>query len=485
MNRIYLSIIVILLFTALWSAYNRTRSAPAPTSPPTPEPTLSPNLEPSLDPTSTPVPIASKSATSLEPQYAGLEQDLSGVHLRLATIGGAVIFEAMYESLSIFEEATGATTEIIYMSKDNFEVDHYLKEQYQAGTVAFDIAWNHTSFFPQYIDFLEPLESYFSPEELAPFSKAILDGSTKDGHLWLMPRHGDISGLYYRTDLFDDPQNQQVFAEQYGYPLAPPETLDQMYDMAEFFTTCCDVYGTQFAGREEALTGRFMELLVVNGGQYFDGNLNPIFNSDAGVLAATWVHDLYINGYIPPDTTDYLWLEVAQNFCDGQIAFYLEWHNWYNYVQDPENCVVAGRFGIARGPVGLLGDVHTGWGGAHGFSIAAASEHKEAAAQLLKFLTSERVLYEEAQLGPLPVRDDVWARIIADASSSDVALDSKRLAIAQAQINEDFFTPPQIKEWIAFSDLWYPQLQQIMLGNVEVKPGLDTAVDETRVIMAR
>jgi multiple sugar transport system substrate-binding protein len=189
------------------------------------------------------------------------------------------------------------------------------------------------------------------------------------------------------------------------------------------------------------------------------------------------MRDLYANGLIPKDTPNLLWPEVAQNFCDGKVAIYLEWYGWYSYFQNPDNCAVAGKFGIVRGPVGA-GDKHTGWAGAHAFSIPKAAENKEAAAQLIKFLTSEAVAYDEAKLGLLPVRDDVWARIIEDASASDVPLDKTRLEVAQTQIAEDFFTPPLFPDWISFTNLWYPQLQSIILGDVDVKEGLDEAVQQ-------
>ncbi|PJF27735.1 MAG: sugar ABC transporter substrate-binding protein, partial [Phototrophicales bacterium] len=124
------------------------------------------------------------------------------------------------------------------------------------------------------------------------------------------------------------------------------------------------------------------------------------------------------------------------------------------------------------------------WAGAHAFSIPAAAQNKQAAAQLIKFLTSERVAYEEAQLGFLPVRDDVWARLIEDASQSDVGLDRIRLETARIQINEDFRTPPLIAEWIPFSNIFFPQLQAIILGDVEPQAGLDAAAEATRQLMA-
>ena len=417
-----------------------------------------------------------------EPAYAGLDKDLTGVTIKMATIGGQP-YEAMYDSISKFEEETGATVEIVFLG-DGFEIDRHLKTNYGAGTVDFDVAWNHTSFMSQYTNFVEPLQDYFTPEELAAFSPSIIEAATIDGNLQLIPRHADISALHYRTDLFGDADLQAKFEEAYGYPLAVPETLDQMYDMSEFFVGEGVVkYGTQFAGKEEALAGRFYELLFANGGDYFDAELNPIFDSEAGVSAATWMQDLYANGLIPSDTPNLLWPEVAANWCNGDVAFYLEWYGWYSYFQDPESCPnVAGKFGLARGPVGAA-DVHTGWAGAHAFSVTKDSQNKEAAVQLVKFLTSEAVEYDEAKLGVLPVRSDVSARVQADAAGSDVPLDSERLVLAATQVSEDFRTPPLFADWISFTNEWFPTLQSIILGDMSVEDGLAKGVADTNELL--
>jgi ABC-type glycerol-3-phosphate transport system substrate-binding protein len=64
-----------------------------------------------------------------------------------------------------------------------------------------------------------------------------------------------------------------------------------------------------------------------------------------------------------------------------------------------------------------------------------------------------------------------------------VELDKVRLEVAQTQIAEDFFTPPLFADWISFTNLWYPQLQSIILGDVSVEEGLAEAVDQTRSMM--
>jgi multiple sugar transport system substrate-binding protein len=411
---------------------------------------------------------ASPAASSATPRgtYAGLDKDLSGVTIKMATIGGQP-YEAMYASLPIFEEATGAKVEIVFLG-DGFQIDRYLKTNYASGTVDFDVAWNHTSFMAQYVDFVEPLQSYFTADELAAFSPSIIAAATIDGNLQLIPRHADISALHYRTDLFGD-------------DLPVPTTLQELYDDSVKLVGEGKVkYGTQFAGKEEALSGRFYEVLFANGGDYFDADMQPIFDSEAGVASATWMRDLYANKLIPADTPNLLWPEVAQNFCDGNVAAYLEWYGWYSMFQDPNSCpAVAGKFGLARGPVGSAG-VHTGWAGAHAFSVAKASQNKEAAVQLVKFLTSQEIQYEEAKLGVLPVRADVAALIQEDAAASPVQLDRDRLALAEVQVSEDFRTPPLFADWISFTDSWSPTLQAIILGDQSVEDGLAKGVSDAR-----
>lgn len=415
--------------------------------------------------------------------YAGLDKDLTGITIKMANIGGQP-YEAMYDSIKVFQEATGAKVEIVFLG-DGFQIDRYLKTNYAAGTVDFDVAWNHTSFMAQYTDFVEPLQNWFTPEELAVFSPAIIQAATIDGNLQLIPRHADISSMHYRTDLFGDPAHQAAFKEKYGYDLAPPTTIDQMSDMAEYFVTSGAVpIGTQFAGKEEGLAGRFYELLLANGGNYFDADLNPIFDSEAGKMTAQWMRDLYVKGLIPSDTPNLLWPEVAQNFCDGKVAFYLEWPGWYSYFQSTDSCPkIAGKFDMTRGPVGAAGDIHTGWAGAHAFSVAKASQNKEAAVQLVKFLTSERLQYEEAKLGLLPVRSDAFTRIKADAAASPVALDLARLKLHEQMLTEDFRAVPAFADWISFTDTWVPTLQGIILGDQSVDDGLAKGVQDTKDLL--
>ncbi len=341
----------------------------------------------------------------------------------------------------------------------------------------------------QYTNFLLPLNDFFSADELAAFSPAIIGSATVDGNVYLIPRHADISPVHYRLDLYENEEIAAAYMAATGEELTVPTTLEQIDRQARFFVeNGHSTFGYTLAGREEALTGRFYEMHFASGGSLFNENWEPTFNDEIGVAVAELLRGWYVDGIIPVDTTDLLWDGVAQYFCNGDTAIKLEWYGWYGYFQDSANCAINNNFGLARGFTGLSigGDAvrPSGWAGAHAFSIPATAPNPEAGAQLIKFLSSERVAYEEAQLGYLPVRGDVWERIIADAGMAENPLDRERLVLAQLQVSEDFKTPPLIAEWIPFSNLFYPHMQAILLGDVSAQEGLDQATAETRELMA-
>lgn len=410
------------------------------------------------------------------------EVSLEGVTIKCAFIGGAN-YEEIYKAIPKFEEETGATVEIVFKG-DGFQIDKKLKTDFAAGTVDYDVCWGHSSFFTQYIesDGIIPLEDYWTEDELSDFILMILDSGRKDGHLWIIPRHFDISCLHYRTDIFEDSDMQAKFKDETGADLKVPETWDEFKETALGLQKILPAgsYATEFAGKEEALTGRFYEILTSEGGQFFDENWKPAFNSDAGVKAATMLRDLYAAGAMPPGMTDYVWEDVAQNWVTGIIAMYTEWYGWYSYFQDPEASQVAGKFDITRQPMGD-GGIYSGWAGQHSFSITKACENVPAAVSLIKFLTNYDQQYTEAQMGILVTRNSVWDTIIEEAEASDDPLAVKRLELAKLQAAEDFRTPPLVAQWLPASDILYPIVQAIILGDKEPKAGLDeaaAAVDE-------
>ena len=192
---------------------------------------------------------------------------------------------------------------------------------------------------------------------------ANIKASTLDGKLVMLPRaQFDVSALYYQKSLYQDEAKKTAFKTKYGYDLVPPDTWKEVTDQAEFFASPPDFYGTQFAGKEEAINGRFYEMVVAEGGEYLDKDGKPAFNSDAGVRALDWFVNLYKAKAVPAGTTNYLWDDLGQGFASGTIAINLDWPGWAGFFNDPKSSKVAGNVGVKVQPKGSAG-MRTGWSG--------------------------------------------------------------------------------------------------------------------------
>jgi len=288
--------------------------------------------------------------------------------------------------------------------------------------------------------------------------------------------------MFYIKSVFEDADNMAGFKAEYGYDLAAPETWDQVKDQAMYLANAPTFYGTQFVGKDEAITGRFYEMLVANGCALFDEDWNPTFNSAAGVEAVNWFKDLYEAKAVPAGSLNYLWDDTGLGFASGTVALNLDWAGWASFFNDPENSKVAGDIGLVRAPKGSAG-IRTGWSGSHTFSITETCDNKAAAASFVTFLTSHDSQMVESSAGLLPTRAAVWedAQAVFEANGNTFLVEVfETFALSMA---EDAFTPPLIAPWIEVSNEIWPQLQAAILGEKTAQEALDDAAKATVIVM--
>ena len=257
-----------------------------------------------------------------------------GYTLKVKLIGGTQ-YEHLYTRIPEWEKMTGAKVEIV-SSKNYFDLDKEIKQDIAAGTINYCLASNHTSFAPQYGDMYVDLKQYIPADELAKYVPGTLASAEIDGKLIQLPRVTDISNIYYRKSLYADPAKQAAYKAKYGKDLAPPETYEDLKNQIIFFADPPNLYGTAFAGKDEGATGRFMEIVRANGGDMFDKNWKPIFNSPEGVAALQWFVDIYKAKAVPAGTVNYGWDEIGQAMAAGTLAVDLDWPGFAGFYSDPE-----------------------------------------------------------------------------------------------------------------------------------------------------
>ena len=409
---------------------------------------------------------------------ADLPGKFDGVTIDAKLIGGQQ-YEALYARIADWEKATGAKVNVL-SKKNHFELDKEIKSDIATGNITWCVGSNHSSFAPQYPDIYTDLNALLPKEEIDAFVPANIASSTLGGKLVMLPRaQFDVSALYYQKSLYQDDAKKAAFKEKYGYELAPPDTWQQVTDQAIFFSSPPDFYGTQYAGKEEAINGRFYEMLVAEGGEYLDADGKPAFNSEAGVRALDWFVNLYKAKAVPAGTTNYLWDDLGQGFASGTIAVNLDWPGWASFFNDPKSSKVAGNVGVRVQPAGSSGK-RTGWSGHHGFSVTESCANKEAAASLVWFLTNEDSQKLESAAGPLPTRTAVWEYNIKQAESDPYR---KEVLSAFQEAAKHAFAVPQTASWIEISNAVYPELQAAILGDKTSKEALDTAAAKATQIL--
>ena len=409
---------------------------------------------------------------------ADLPGKFPGVTVDAKLIGGQQ-YEPLYARIAEWEKETGAKVNIL-SKKNHFELDKEIKSDMASGSISWCVGSNHSSFAPQYPDLYTDLSKLLPKEEIAQFVDSTIQASTIDGRLIMLPRaQFDVSALYYQKSLYNDEAKKTAFKAKYGYDLAPPKTWKEVSDQAIFFSNPPNFFGTQFPGKEEAINGRFYEMLVAEGGEYLDKDGKPAFNSEAGVRALDWFVNMYKAKAVPAGTTNYLWDDLGAGFASGSIALDLDWPGWATYFNDPKSSKIAGNVGVVVQPAGSSGK-HTGWSGHHGFSVTEACAHKDAAASLVWFLTNDDSQKLEAANGTLPTRKAVWDWDIQQAASDPY---KKEVLRTFQEAMKYAFPVPRTPQWIEISNVVYPELQAAILGDKSSKEALDAAAQKSTDVL--
>lgn len=219
-----------------------------------------------------------------------------------------------------------------------------------------------------------------------------------DGDFIGMPVWTNSEILFYRTDLFEDPAEQEAFQAEYGYELVPPTTWEQYADVSEFFTRdtdgdgTIDLYGTDVKGAVET------EWLATVSQA---GEENMVLTPEGEVTIDSPEHlaalDFYtgLTEFAPSGAPQIDWGGAQNLFYQGQTAMMRFWA--HAYPQTPADSPVAGKVGAAPmvgGPGGVAG-VPGPWY----LSVPRATENQEEALEFIQFAYDNNALSIESDLG--------------------------------------------------------------------------------------
>lgn len=281
----------------------------------------------------------------------------------------------------------------------------YLTLNFTSGRPGFDVAYVSMLWYPSFATagYLEPLDVLLT-DSLRQDMPGIRNAMQR-GHLYFVPYMNELGGIVYRTDLFNDPRERAAFKKRYGYELAPPKTLAQYRDIAEFFHRPPDLYGVTLMGRRSIfLVTHFLNRLWAHGGKLLDERMRPVFAGPEGVQALREVKDLF--QFANPAARAYDFQEALTEFSSGRSAMGELWTTALFYANDPKTSKIVGKasfVGFPRPPEQLgkkLPMLYISWG----FVVSAASPVKAQALEWIRHVTSTQAMVAAAPVGNIPAR---------------------------------------------------------------------------------
>ncbi len=177
-----------------------------------------------------------------------------------------------------------------------------------------------------------------------------------------LPYDGDCINLYYRKDVFENPEYQARFKKKYRYDLAPPATWKEYRDIAAFFTGWdwngdgkpdYGVAGNRVKGDISML--QFFAQAAAHAkhpddpAYYFDPEtLKPRINNAGFVRALEiWIDTLK---YGPPGMANFAGHDVRNSFVSGQTVMAIDWADMGVHAVNSPVSVVRDRIGYSQIP---------------------------------------------------------------------------------------------------------------------------------------
>ena len=262
-----------------------------------------------------------------------------------------------------------------------------------AGAKTYDIINPCTEWSFEYAQFAEPLTEYIGKEgypdpELDDFIPFVWDEFNGGDEVYWFPYQPDTRIFFYRSDLL----------EEEG--LEPPTTWDEMIDVAAKLTKDTDgdgqidQYGFGFTARRgNNLTLAWVPFMFSAGGQLFDENNNPTFNSQAGIDALNLLIEL--KKYCPPDIDTYGEYELNKSVKEGLIAMGVSASAITPEIE-AEGVPVKGKIITSDFPA-QTSDTNVKYSaclGGWSLGVSSYSKHKDAAAYAVMWLTSKDISTE-------------------------------------------------------------------------------------------
>ncbi|MFW6105316.1 MAG: ABC transporter substrate-binding protein, partial [Chloroflexota bacterium] len=332
------------------------------------------------------------------PLYAG--KPFAGQEITITTMSGWACWMPASERIPEFEEMTGIKVKqalktyeelpsltLIALTQKEGKYDVIGLQPYAKGP--FPYLRPLTDRIKKVWGSIEEMEDWYFPPQ---------KDYTYDGEYIGVAFHANNMILYYRKELFENSTERRKFKKKFGYELTPPKTINQLNDIATFFTRPPEMYGlTANWGPKMSLQAWLDYYMASTGNGWVDNNFRSTFkedkNREIAIKISKWQQDsIYKYEFVNKDAITFLTGHVADFFMGGKAAMAYGWLSdyWPRMRDDPAVKERIGEVGAIEFPSWASDNkTHGAWASWWWMGIPKDSKHPDAAWEFIKWVLNE------------------------------------------------------------------------------------------------
>ena len=306
---------------------------------------------------------------------------------------------------------------------------------------------------------LRPLDDLFEQykEEfgLDDFADSALDTFRYEGKLYVIPHTINTQLFFYRKDLLDEAGK------------SPPTSFEEYKALATEMNSPLRAGTISCLKPVDAALNEMHWYMNALGGAWFDDQMKPVFNDEAGVQAITMLDEI-------TDSAQRGFTSAANDECtialQQDVALMgMQWASRAAAMDDPEKSNVVGKIDWVAPPDGHQRVA------ADGYAISAFSKQDpETLFKIIATSSNEANMREAASMVLPPRRSLLNDPELQEANRHYPA------SLASLEVGEAF---PRLPEFYEVGEFITRRVLQAVTGEMEVKAALDAAAAETEDLL--
>lgn len=226
-----------------------------------------------------------------------------------------------------------------------------------------------------------------------------------------LPYHDGPECLIYRKDLFENPEERDRYAQQYGEPLSVPRTWEQFRRVARFFTRPQQrLFGTVIAAYPDGhnTVYDFCLQLWTRGGELFDESGAMRLETPAAREALDFYRTLLQDtSAVHPESRNLDSVKSGLAFAAGEVAMMVNWFGFASMSETTPQSKIRGSVAVA--PLPSAGGRRASLNAYCVMGLPASSPHPEIAWQFLRHCASPEMDKLLTLQGGIGCRKSTWS----------------------------------------------------------------------------